>query len=503
MKKLYLLSLILTAAALFFGCKKDDNDTPEPEPEQQKEEPKIQYDSSGVISLLNPGYLQFNDEYNNPKTGDKDCRCFSRPLSIGTRIKLYEPIEIKVLDTLTYTYRYQVASFSITDATGENMALEYTPEGATNILKLPHKVLNSNTEYTLKATITIAQLVNGDWQQVVYKGGTVDFTNTVIFTTGELPGNTIDANDILYQYPIDRQLNYLPEEYKKGYIMLSYNYKNIFDNTSNEDKKIVIKSVSDANFAEKTLKYTVTESHEVETQEIEIDYSLENIQFNSHQIYSLDFYCKDNIIYTMYFRTSKYPNAKEKLKNLVINGKASIKLDNHPVLGDMLSNVDNMEFDLFELPSNDRFQTSLIALKADLDNCEWYQKSIYKLLYDSYPLDLSYYRICKEYPPVDAMCMNNSEILYQGYLSDNDIENKNNEKELDPEGSICMKLLIQMHYDVEMRLYNLQQKDCDAELDKYNQPKPYTVGSYPYYISYRLPGKNIITYTEKHALTVE
>ena len=498
MKKLYLISLIIAAAALFFGCKKDDN-----EPEPQKEEPKIQYDSSKVVSLLNTGYVMFNPEYNNPKLDDKDCRCFSYPLSIGTERKLYEPIEIKVLDTLTYTYRYQLANYSITDAAGENMALEYTPDEATNILLLPHKELKSNTQYTLKVTLTITQLINGEWQQVVYKGGTVDFTSTVIFTTGELPGNTIDAQDILFQYPIDRQLNYLTEEYKQGYIMLSYNYKNIFDNTSDEDKKIVIKSVSDASFTEKTIKYTVTECHEVVAQDIEIDYSLENIQFNSHQIYSLDFYCKDNIIYTMYFRTSKYPNAKEKLKNLVINGKASIKLDNHPVLGDMLSNVDNMEFDLFELPSNDRFQTSLIALKADLDNCEWYQKSIYKLLYDSYPLDLSYYRICKEYPPVDAMCMNNSEILYQGYLSDNDIENKNNEKELDPEGSIGMKLLIQMHYDVEMRLYNLQQKDCDAELDKYNQPEPYTVGSYPYYISYRLPGKNIITYTEKHALTVE
>ena len=385
MKKLYLLSLIIAAAALLFGCKKDDN-VPEPEPEQ----PKIQYDSSKVVSLLNVGYVMFNPEYNNPKNDDKDCRCFSYPLSIGTEKKLYEPIEIKVLDTLTYTYRYQLANFSITDATGENMAFEYKPNGATNILLLPHKLLNANTKYKLKATITIAQLINGEWQQVVYKGGTVDFTIQVFFTTGELPGNTIDANDILYQYPIDRQLNYLPEEYKKGYIMLSYNYKNIFDNTSDDDKKIVIKSLSDANFTEKTTKYTVTESHEVVAQDIEINYSLDNIQFNSHQIYSFDFYCKDNIIYTMYFRTSKYPNAKEKLKNLVINGKASIKLDNHPVLGDMLSNVDNMEFDLFELPSNDRFQTSLIALKADLDNCEWYQKSIYKLLYDSYPLDLSY-----------------------------------------------------------------------------------------------------------------
>lgn len=497
MKKLYFISLFLTAAMLFFSCKKDNND-----PEPQKEDPKIHYDSLKVISLLNNGYIMFNNENNNPKTDDKDCRCFSYPLVLGTQKKLYEPIEIKVLDTLTYTYRYQLANFSITDAIGENMALEYTPDGATNILKLPHKLLKANTRYEVKATITIAQLINGEWQPVVYRGSTVDFSQTVRFTTGELPGNTIDAQDILYQYPIDRQLNYLPEEYKQGYIMLSYNYKNIFDNTSDDDKKIVIKSLSDANFTEKTTKYTVTESHEVVAQDIEINYSLENIQFNKHQIYSLDFYCKDNIIYTMYFRTSKYPNAKTKLENFVVNGKANILLHDHPVLGDMLSNIDNMEFDLFEIPLEDRSQTSLIALKADLDNCEWYQNSIYKLLYNSYPLDLSYVRSYKEYPPVDAMFINNSEILYQGYLSDNDIENKNTEKELDPLGSICMKLIIQMHEDIKMRLNNLQHKECDDKLEKYNQPEPYSVGSYPYYISYRLPGKNIITYSEKHTLVL-
>lgn len=496
MKKLYFLSLIIATAALFFGCKKDEN---EPEPTT----PQIQLDSTEVRQLISTVF-SFNSEGHNPKSGSTNCRCFNKPITIATDQKINEPIEIKVHDTVSYTYRYQIAKCSITDPSGEEMATEYIPNGSIQILNIPHKDLKSNTEYTVNVTIILAQLIEGEWEQVEYKKWSPSYTCTVKFTTGEFPGNRISADDILYQYPIDRQLNYLPEEYKQGYIMLSYNYKNIFDNTTDEDKKIVIKSISDADFTEKTINYTVTECHEVENQDIEIDYSLENIQFNKHQIYSLDFYCKDNIIYTMYFRTSKYPNAKTKLENFVVNGKANIRsLNGHPVLGDMLSNIDNMEFDLFEIPLEDRSQTSLIALKADLDNCEWYQNSIYKLLYNSYPLDLSYFRSYKEYPPVDAMYINNSEILYQGYLSDNDIENKNTEKELDPVGSICMKLIIQMHEDIKMRLNNLQHKECDDKLEKYNQPVPYSVGSYPYYISYRLPGKNIITYSEKHTLILE
>lgn len=509
MKKLYFLSLIIATAALFFGCKKDENEPePTPEPTQQN-----QYDSSEVRSFFSK-YIYFNNEYHKPKSGSTGCRCFSNPISIAVDEKIYEPIVIKVNDTVSYTYRYQIDNCSITDASGENMATDYIPNEATSTLNIHHKILKPNTEYTVDVTIAIAQLINGEWKPVEYGKKTPKFTCKVKFTTGDLPENSIDAQDILYQYPIDRQLNYLIEEYKQGYIMLGYNYKNIFDNTSDADKKIVIKSISDADFTDKTINYTVTESHEVENQAIEINYSLENVQFNKHHIYSLEFYCKDNIIYTMYFRTSKYATAEEKFKTFAewADGKVNM-LQTSLFFKEMHRNVDNMEFDIFELPTslNNNFQKSLIALSADLDNCEWYQNSIYKLLYENYPLD--YYSADRiyQYPPVDAMDIWNNDIEYQGYLSDTDIENKNTEKPLDPEGSIGLYLVYPMAQDLGDRIKILEHQEggTDTELYKkyeevWSLPVPqYTLGSYPYSISYRLPGKNIITYTEKHALTVE
>lgn len=517
MKKLYFLSLIIATAALFFGCKKDEN---EPEPK-----PQIKLDSTEVKNLINSN-LFFNDEYHKPKSGSTNCRCFNNPISIAVEKKIYEPIVIKVHDTVSYTYRYQITNCSITDASGENMATEYIPNEATYILNISHKDLKPNTEYTVDVTLTLTQLVNGEWKPVEYKRYTPNYSCKVKFTTGDLPGNTIDAQDILYQYPINRQLNYLPEEYKQGYIMLGYNYKNIFDNTSAADKKIVIKSISDADFSDKTINYTVTESHEVENQEIEINYSLENVQFNKHHIYSLEFYCKDNIIYTMYFRTSKYAKAEEKFKTFSewADGYAWVIGTENAQLNDIRRNVDNMEFDIFELPSTDKFKLpstkesstydlnfrkSLIALKVDLDNCEWYQNSIYKILYETYPENMFQYTSTKpryQYPPYDAMTMMNSEIFYSGYLSDEDIENKNTDKKLDPEGSIGMYLVFQMDSDFKAIK---SQVDKNSEFykqyfDNFYQPPVYSQGStYPYFISYRLPGKNIITYSEKHVLTVK
>lgn len=104
MKKLYLLSLILTTAALFFGCKKDENES-EPKPQ-------IKLDSTEVKNLINSNFF-FNDEYHKPKSGSTNCRCFNNPISIAVEKKIYEPIVIKVHDTVSYTYRYQITNCSI------------------------------------------------------------------------------------------------------------------------------------------------------------------------------------------------------------------------------------------------------------------------------------------------------------------------------------------------------------------------------------------------------
>ena len=101
MKKLYFISLILTAATLFVGCKKDNNDpepTPVPQPTQQ-----IQYDSSEVRLFFSKS-ISFNNEKHKPKSGSTDCRCFNTPISIAVNEKIYEPIVIKVHDTVSYTY---------------------------------------------------------------------------------------------------------------------------------------------------------------------------------------------------------------------------------------------------------------------------------------------------------------------------------------------------------------------------------------------------------------
>ena len=407
MKKLYFISLILTAATLFFGCKKDDN---EPEPTT----PQIQLDSTEVKEFINR-IVNFDNEDQYPKSGSSNCRCFKYPIVIASDQKIIEPIEIKVHDTVSYTYRYQITNYTITDASGENMATEYISNDG-YLINIQHKDLKGNTEYTVDLTLTLTQLVNGEWEPVVYKRWTPTYTCKVTFTTGELPGNTIEAEDILYQFPIDRQYNYMPKEYTQGYIMLSYDYENIFEKISDDDKKVVIKGINDNNFETQVLPYTTKECHDVIGQMAEINYSLESVSFNPQKIYSIQLTAGTDTIYQLYFRTSKFSNFRDRINSMTLDGVAFHDFSENYSKGFATDDF----FDIFEQQQIDNTNT-LVHLEADLENTEWYNNSIYKVVYD-YILKNNL-RVTRQlsYPPADAMTIFNSLSLNHDHQARNKV----------------------------------------------------------------------------------
>ena len=527
MKKIYLLSLaaILSVAVVLVSCHKEDETKPEPEPnkeEPNKEEPKIVYDSSGVDMLLSRStFTFFNKDNHNPLSDATDCNCFSIPINIAASYKLYDPFEIKVLDTLSYTYRYQVASFSVTDASGENLAADCSvPETADFMAHLTHKELKPNTEYTASVTITLAQLVNGEWKQVTRWGNTYDYSCSVKFTTGELPGNKIDSKFISYQYPIDRQLYYLPEEYKQGYIMLGYSYNNIFSGVSDQDMKLVITSISDENQPKQTTSFTYKECNDVPNEAAEINYSLDNITFNPQTIYRFDFLCGEDTIYYMHFATSKYPDLKSKiLANYeAFNGSIGLYMD-YEKGGERLvyrnTPFDDELFDQFEFEIDSykvyHLKTNnMIHLEMDLESCEWYNNSIYKVIYDNYTSDrmsTATYRSEVSYPPFDAI---HKTYPYYDYLclDDNEIEQKalSDHKGDKAGGGLVFWFLRIMYEDylpIRQSLNNKQDlNEIEQKIINTNENDLWlTKGDYPYYLSYHLPGKNIVTFKEKFVLT--
>ncbi|MDD6003876.1 MAG: hypothetical protein PUC50_16995, partial [Bacteroidales bacterium] len=157
---------------------------------------------------------------------------------------------------------------------------------------------------------------------------------------------------------------------------------------------------------------------------------------------------------------------------------------------------------------NGNLDRCLISITADLDNCAWYQNSIFKQLYDNYSLDYDDKGRMVKYPPIDAYEISNSD-YDKRILSDDDINRKKVEH-ISTGCGIISYLVFFMDNDVRERgdIFRKEKESTLSALDKqikdYYEPPLYLKGSgdYPYFISFRLPGKNIITNTERHVMTL-
>ena len=510
MKKRIFTTIIAAAmSAMIFlpSCNKDDNTDPEPEPnkeEQKKEEPKIQYDSSEVFMLLTvPDYSFFNPDANNPKDGETNCRYFNYPLSIALKNHaLYQPFEIKVLDTLSYTYRYQIKNYTITNGAGEDMAGEYVePESGTTVACLPHKEFKPNTEYTVLTTVILAQLVDGKWKPVIYKNSTKEYTCSVKFTTGNLPGNKIESEDIMYQYPIDRQLYYLPEQYKLGYIMLGYSYQNIFNGVAKQDMKIIVSSISD----ETESKHETGFTYKNDIQGTEINYSLENITFNPQTIYRFDFLCGEDTIYYMHFATSKFPDMKSKFASILSTGLKTSYTAEYLVMGNAYELQYDEFFDDFELKNEQRTNgnitlSGLIRFEMDFKKSDAFHNSEYEYIYDNYTdvlKNVTQNRI-EGYPP-------SSEFYYvktyniKVFLNDFQINHKKIASFTEYTSQITCNFsnIMMDDYSIINKYISEPANEIEQHIKNKLPPWPYLpFGTYKCWFYYLLPGKGTILYKE-------
>ncbi|MBR4214314.1 MAG: hypothetical protein IKR94_03250 [Bacteroidales bacterium] len=153
-------------------------------------------------------------------------------------------------------------------------------------------------------------------------------------------------------------------------------------------------------------------------------------------------------------------------------------------------------FDIFEQQQIDNTNT-LVHLEADLENTEWYNNSIYKVVYDyilknnlRVPRQLSY-------PPADAMTIFNSLSLNHDHLTDTEINNGIASGIYDS-GMITYNVIFYCRDDARS-VKNLIQKKVTRKYTDDEQRilnsslESYTPGDYPFIISYRLPGKGIET----------
>ncbi|MBO7595995.1 MAG: hypothetical protein J6T70_03020 [Bacteroidales bacterium] len=508
MERLFLLPIAAAMSAMIFlpSCNKDDNEV------------KISHkDSANVIEVLTKSQYAVGGNF-SPSNGAKDIYV-GTDFSIKPGVALNTPFEVKLADQ-TVTYRYDLKACTITDASGADFATGFNYSEQDTLITINSKILNGNTEYTLSSTIALMQQINGEWQPVVYNGDAKEYVSTSLFTTCQA-ADTLRPADILFSYPIDRQLNYMPKEYQEGYIMLSYKYPELFNGASANDMKVIIKNITDDTKAEQSTPFTVKESHEVEGEAVELGYSLKDIMFDPNQIYSLAFYCGEKQVHQIYFRTSFYETLKSKLAahegnfdgELHYDGLsdnylcASFKVEEYFDKFECQT-LDNFIYEKYgELPRSETLNTCLIPIEFDFDNCDWYQTSIFKYIYDKIPTPTNDQRGNVKYPPINA-CELFQVHITKVFLSDEEIQTK-----IINSWPNIYRLRIYMSYyfiqdgkNSQSHIFNNgAESETEEQIMKINVKDWFLlanpIGTYSYDLSFRLPGKNIITYQERHMFT--
>ncbi|MGL1886188.1 MAG: hypothetical protein OCD76_06710 [Reichenbachiella sp.] len=275
-------------------------------------------------------------------------------------------------------------------------------------------LLPPESSLVVTASTVFEEFKDGTWKTVKAEDGSeLVETKTVTFTTGVAPDYIVPSN-VSHQYPLEDMVNYYPEEYPTGFVMLKrdqgylfedpeYEAKARFQNGSDSKETTITYSSSqkEVRFAiptdlKKDRVYTVTiisiptVSTDMEANVSATSSSVDlggdggEIEMTAKSAEGSVQGYEEKQLFKSYFRVSKY--ATFKLKAAVAFGSGGwrdpIEVNIHRI-GTNLSGDE--QFAYRELKEVDG-APPLILLEADLKNNAWYNRSVLSIMYENYPL---------------------------------------------------------------------------------------------------------------------
>ena len=391
----------------------------------------------------------------------------------------------------------------------------------------PDEPFESQKDVEIYAKVAFMKKQNNIWVPVTEDGKAVMEYKKTVFRTGDRP-KEIMPEHVAYSYPIDRQYNYYPKEYEKGYILLTQNYSYLFANEKPEgfDQKIRISNASGKSY-EKPFTYRTNSS--TNNIKMEIDFATDGIAFEKDKIYKLSIVnipqgnkdMKSNIssvttavegqddmeitrqqatevlvqlsekeIYALHFRCSNYNTFPEKAN--AFNKQSEGWRDYvEPFVHYIKTNLKEQElFDAYEIGGYKN--QALIRFEAQVNQTDWYNQTFYKGMYQSQ----SYLKA-----PVDKV-----EILTglpDKLLTDEEM-NINVASGYKTQGIFRYALPYWCARDFFTAKSNIAQKALHGQISQNettlldtNYPPVVFKGDYPLHVSYVLPGKGSTTSTVK------
>lgn len=442
-------------------------------------------------------------------------------------------------------YRVTVAEFWIKNMhTGKNVSFKKSVEKERRVLTYdPEEPFESQQNYNIYAKVAFERKDGNKWVPVYGDDAKPYYEDKLVeFKSGDRP-NYIMQEHVKYAYPADRQYNFLSKEYNQAYVMVSENYSYLFaaDRTKDYDQKVQFTPFEGAT---QTSSFSYKSVSGVDGVVFEIDIPTDKINLSQNTIYNMaiinvpkrkmaadaNIITKDkdmakskpnkdtevteskheaegNLemleqteIYAVDFRTSSYKTFREKMGSFDV-GNAVLWQEYVPVYN-LVSNIennryngemfDNCEYDYYNLNNN------LVSFEPDYNNTEYYNKRIADILYENKDV---------EQVVGDYTAPKNNKVIVFGYrdysisLTDDDLKLGGNGKTVHNRGAInnhMQKYIDEDYYEISTKLANYlagssRRKPGIDKLMKIDSLPDLIPGIYPVRVSFKLPGKRIIT----------
>lgn len=473
-----------------------------------------------------------------PDDQGTDVSVFSSP-QVAFNIAIQKPFSMLNEYDQVATYRAQLDEVKLmNDKTRIPGELIINPDGMSASLK-QRDILPGLSKLTASAKVHFEKQNGAAWEALKSDGKNIDYeVKSATFTTAEEP-TTISWENISYSYPVKNQYNFLPGEYKKGYIKLKYGQPKLFRKTDEKGRNYSVsaaftsgqkqavsttvsydESASQVNFdipgglpAEMVYTYNivrasldgeaaannVTKKENTSVGEQGDSTTITQTALKGDARSDAD---KELIAYS--FRTSKYKTFAEKMS--AVSGQQDvwdIATGWVTVIGTRFNTEE--KFDRFDIEGDAALNTRpLVQLKAGTNNA-WLQNQVLPLMYNGYPFDPSM-TLSRDpattggIPPLEAVRMFNNDDSYHQLESNHVTDGV---APLKP--GVCRYMYFvpfSVHEDyVELmakasRLY-VSGKASSQVTNLLNNTFPDLKGNiyYPVELQYRLPGLNQISST--------
>lgn len=460
----------------------------------------------------------------SPSMDDQNVDVFAAPqVSFNTTIDK-EFGMMNILDEYA-VYRVRMDEFKLLTANSEALpgTIQWNPSHDMATLKL-NDILPGLQQLTASIKVHIEKKTGTGW---VALSGDPE-TKASKFNTGAEP-NSIPESNVAYSYPLRNQYNFYRSEYPTGYITLNSGQPRLFEErkdgvpwqvlaklstngrsfvtpvTYNEAQKTVYfniphELVNSTEYDLSIIRRPATAAQDANLKRSSVEISMpgtgDSLTLAKTEITEIVVAEADIEIHSLAFRTSKYSTFNEKIKT-ISNWRDQMNYDENGTYMKRLyvRATLNETFDKYETEGSGPVVKPLVAVEARRGN-GWIDSHVYPLIYELYGtgnLTLDRDPEILGLFPARGMYVSNSGS--QTYLLNQNISNTS--------GDVFIMYNIPPYVFIDF--LDLQRKAAQKYI---NTKIPVTVqaqrllagtlynlysGSYPFTLSYRLPGTNIIT----------